>query len=228
MIRHHPDNNLLLEYAAGSLARGPSLVVAAHIQMCADCRSHYHSLNCLGGSLLNQSPAQPLKSKAFECLIARIDQTQEKITDLEKPARQPDLSIKQVPAMEHLPKVLNKLLEKNPSSKWRKASRNLEVCRVRTGQREYEVAFHRLRRGAKLPEHDHRGPEFAVVLNGSFSDHNGIYGPGDFVYREPGQIHRPIATQDQDCLCFSAVAAPVAITGISGLLLNRLIPFRPG
>jgi len=228
MIRHHPDKNQLLEYASGSLARGPSLVIAAHIQMCADCRTHYHTLNSLGGSLLNESPAQPIQPNAFEQLMTRIDRIAEKITEKEKKGSEPETLSNQDPALTNLPRVLHKLLAKNPARKWRKVSRSLQVCRVRTGQRDYEVAFHHLRSGAKLPEHDHRGQEFAVVLHGSFSDHNGIYGPGDFVFREPGQVHRPIATQDRDCLCFSAVGAPVAITGIKGLLLNPLIPFRPG
>ncbi|MFA0810221.1 ChrR family anti-sigma-E factor [Microbulbifer epialgicus] len=228
MIRHHPDKNLLLEYASGSLARGPSLVMAAHVQMCPDCRSQYHTLNSLGGALLSQSPAQPLQANAFECLMTRIDQIPDKNGRQVKSDSDASQATKKDPAFDNLPRVLCKLLAKNPAHSWKNVSRALQVCRVRTGQGDYEVSFHRLRSGAKLPEHDHRGQEFAVVLNGSFSDHYGIYGAGDFVFRGPGQIHRPIATQDKDCLCFSAVAAPVAITGISGLLLNPLIPFRPG
>ncbi|WP_226648592.1 ChrR family anti-sigma-E factor [Microbulbifer variabilis] len=227
MIRHHPDENLLLEYASGSLARGPSLVVAAHVQMCADCRSQLSTLNNLGGSLLNGSPAQPLQANAFERLMERISQIPEKIIHKSEDTPTP-VPVGREPAMDHLPKVLNKLLASNPNRRWKTLTRNLQMCRLKSGQRDYEVAFHCLRSGSGLPKHDHRGQEFALVLHGSFSDHNGIYGRGDFVLREPGQVHRPIATQDMDCLCFSAVAAPVSLTGIRGLFLNPLIPFRPG
>ncbi|GAB2888845.1 ChrR family anti-sigma-E factor [Microbulbifer echini] len=227
MIRHHPDENLLLEYASGSLARGPSLVVAAHVQMCADCRSHFHTLNNLGGSLLNGSPAQPLQANAFERLMQRINQTPDKVA--EKGEDTPiGEQIDQDPVLEHLPRVLYQLLNRNPNRHWKSLTRNLQICRLKSGQNDYEVAFHRLRSGSGLPKHDHRGQEFALVLNGSFSDHRGIYGRGDFVLCEPGQVHKPIATQDMDCLCFSAVAAPVALTGISGLFLNPLISFCPG
>jgi len=67
-----------------------------------------------------------------------------------------------------------------------------------------------------------------LVLHGRFSDADGVYVPGDFLVRRPGEIHRPIATEDQECLCFSVVEAPVAVTGVLGWLVNPFLSFRPG
>ncbi|MFS1524871.1 ChrR family anti-sigma-E factor [Microbulbifer sp. 2304DJ12-6] len=224
MIRHHPDQNLLLEYASGSLARGPSLVIAAHVQLCAACRRQYHALNSLGGSILKQSPSQPLQAGAFERVMERIERAPGRIPGRREtpPPPAPDATLADIPP------VLGRLLAQNIPLRWKKITRSLQICRLRTGQKHYEVAFHRLCSGGEMVEHDHRGSELAVVLHGSFSDHFGVYNRGDFILRQPGQVHRPIATQDQACVCFSAVSAPVAVTGISGWLLNPLIPFRPG
>ena len=38
IIRSHPSEATLLAYAAGTLAPGPALVVAAHLAFCKDCR----------------------------------------------------------------------------------------------------------------------------------------------------------------------------------------------
>ena len=38
-LERHPSDESLLRYAAGSLGAGPSLVVAAHLELCAACRA---------------------------------------------------------------------------------------------------------------------------------------------------------------------------------------------
>lgn len=43
--------------------------------------------------------------------------------------------------------------------------------------------------GATLPFHKHRELEQSWVIEGSFSDHNGICPAGEFVYRKPGSMH---------------------------------------
>ena len=41
MIQHHPADDLLLALAAGNLPGGPSLVVASHVEACAQCRRRF-------------------------------------------------------------------------------------------------------------------------------------------------------------------------------------------
>ncbi|MCO1336039.1 ChrR family anti-sigma-E factor [Microbulbifer sp. OS29] len=223
MIRHHPDKNMLLEYTVGSLPEGPNLIVAAHVQMCTECRAQYHTMNTLGGSILENCTEQSLKENAFEQLMGRIDQSPAPKGNTA--ADRPKIS---EPLLNDAPPVVHKLLAKNPPIKWKSITPALKMCRLSTGQDKYEVSFHRLSCGGKVAEHDHRGAELTLVLYGRFSDSNGVYGRGDFLLREPGEVHRPTVTEDQECLCFSAVQAPVALTGVNGWLLNRLIPFHPG
>ncbi|NIQ14264.1 MAG: transcriptional regulator, partial [Candidatus Dadabacteria bacterium] len=81
---------------------------------------------------------------------------------------------------------------------------SLQVARLQTGQDQFEVSLHNIRAGGKIAEHGHKGTEITVVLKGSFSDANGIYQQGDFLLKEPGDVHQPIASQDSDCLCLTA------------------------
>ncbi|SDZ84832.1 ChrR family anti-sigma-E factor [Microbulbifer marinus] len=227
MIRHHPDHNLLLEYAAGSLPWALSLVVAAHVQLCPQCRSQYQTMNRVGGSLLQDSEPQPLPEDALQRLMRRIA-TAEQGPDQEPVAAKSASTKNADPLFAKLPRVIRKLVDGNEPLKWKRVSPALRMSRLYTGQEQYEVAFHRIHSGGKVAEHDHRGREITLVLYGSFSDKDGVYGEGDFLVREPGEVHRPIATQDQECLCFSVVEAPVTITGPLGWLINPFLSFRPG
>ena len=38
-VAHHPSDGVIAQYAAGTLADGPSLVAAAHLERCGHCRA---------------------------------------------------------------------------------------------------------------------------------------------------------------------------------------------
>ncbi|WGL16876.1 ChrR family anti-sigma-E factor [Microbulbifer bruguierae] len=233
MIHHHPDNNMLLEYASGSLNWAHSLVVSAHLQLCTKCAAQYRMMNSIGGTLLDSAvPAtneDGESANAFARLMDRIesgDQAPEKqaekvVARVHKPFAMKD------PVFSDLPPVVSKLMRTNSTLKWRRLSKGLKEARLKTGQRHHEVSFHRIAPGNKVAEHDHRGKEITMVLYGSFSDADGVYTRGDFLVREPGEIHRPTATQDQECLCLSVVEAPVALTGVFGKLINPFLSIKP-
>src|SRR5262249_25088302 len=69
-IEHHPGDETLLLYAAGTLGAGPALVVAAHLEACAVCRSRAGDFECIGGMLVEGMAREPLNegglSRAFD------------------------------------------------------------------------------------------------------------------------------------------------------------------
>ena len=213
MVKHHPNENLLAEYAAGSLPFGLSIGISAHLHFCSHCQHRLEQLNSLGGSLLEEGQSVPVDEGLLDKLMARID----------NPIEMPASSASRF----NLPGVVEKLVPDLKALRWRRLSPSLKVSRLNTGQDRYEVALHKISRGGKVAEHGHRGQEVTVVLKGSFSDDDGVYTPGDFLLREPGDIHRPRATQNQDCLCLSVVEAPVSLTGWFYRLLNPFLSFKP-
>jgi putative transcriptional regulator len=230
MITHHPDDNVLTEYASGSLATAMGLIVCAHLQTCPHCRKRVEQLNKLGAAILNHSVAETIQPETFEQLMTRIrnQSTDVAVSDV-KASRSPELHpvYANDPLLKHLPKVIAKLLPRDGKLKWERVSKGLKSARLVTGQKEYEVAFQRITSGSTVVEHDHRGLEMTLVLCGSFSDEDGVYREGDFLVRTPGETHRPTATQNQDCLCISVVEAPVKVTGLLGKLINPFLSFRP-
>ncbi len=60
MIRHHPDDSLLMAQAAGRLDSGSALVLASHAENCEQCRERLRSFDVLGGALLEQLESLPI------------------------------------------------------------------------------------------------------------------------------------------------------------------------
>lgn len=227
MIKYHPDDNLLTEYASGSLDVAPGLIVCAHLQVCPHCRQRVEQLNKLGATILTSSVAEAVQPDCFTYLMERIRN---------QPAAAPAQSKADLelhpnyacdPLLKPIPKVIAKLLPRDGKLQWQRISRGLKFARLVTGQNKYEVAFQRITSGNKVVQHDHRGMEITMVLCGSFSDEDGVYSEGDFLVRSPGEVHRPTATQNQDCLCISVVEAPVKVTGFFGKLINPFLSFKP-
>jgi putative transcriptional regulator len=106
---------------------------------------------------------------------------------------------------------------------WSRALPGLRQSALRTGERAFQSVLHRVRPGGSVPRHDHRGLEFTVVLRGSFSDEFGVYGPGDFLLREPGICHHPVAAENGECICLTVQEAPVRFTGLLWRCLNPLL-----
>ncbi len=225
MITFHPDENLLAEYAAGSLDWGLSISVKAHLAMCPQCRRQLSKLNMVGAALLNESA--PASSDMSANTPSDFDSLMQKIRSLPKQESKGVTEGAKLEDNSELPEIVRKLLPKE-RIKWRRVSPSLREAQLTTGQDKYEVCLHKISRGAKVAEHDHGGREVTVILQGSFSDEDGTYNVGDFMMREPGQKHRPTAAQNQDCLCLSVVEAPVRLTGVLGKLINPFLSFQPG
>ena len=51
-IRHHISDDLLVSYAAGSLAEGWSIAVATHLALCPSCRRRLSVAESIGGEML--------------------------------------------------------------------------------------------------------------------------------------------------------------------------------
>lgn len=251
MITHHPDENLLTEFSAGSLDWALGLAVSAHIHDCTICKSKVSNMNGIGGHLLETCPKQALRPGALNRLFERMQlQEDEHLTfDVDKVdshtgekcsnqgstkrnprktgAQRSDIDRQNNEEFMGLPPMIQRAAKDYRALKWRTVSTGLKSARLEIGQNKYEVAFHKIKQGCKVVEHDHKGLEVTLVLSGSFSDEGGVYAKGDFLVREPGQVHRPTATQNGDCLCLSVCAAPVAVTGALGKLINPFLRIKP-
>ena len=66
MPNHHPDDSLLIEYAAGGLSEAKALLVATHLTLCPQCREAVRQGEVVGAALLQTSTYQVLAGDARE------------------------------------------------------------------------------------------------------------------------------------------------------------------
>lgn len=237
MPQHHPSLSVLLQYSAGNLNPALALCVSTHLHHCKACQKAVQLLDCYGGELIEQAKPAKVSSNSFDRVMKAINEAEaakalEETLPLEESALSANGRKRVVPSAlsayaSHLPAPLQPTLQANAKSEWTKLSSCLDAMHIKVGQDQYEANFHRIARGGKVLEHDHKGHEVTVVLYGSFSDENGSYQVGDYVERMSGERHTPTATQDSECLCLSVVDAPVKLTGVLNRIINPFIPHRP-
>jgi putative transcriptional regulator len=132
------------------------------------------------------------------------------------------------PGISDFPMHINKLINSAANTPvWKRLSGSMEEAKLFTGQSRFEVALHKICAGGVTPKHDHRGLEYTVVLKGSFSDESSVYTEGDFIIRQPGDVHQPMGAKNGECICLSAQEAPIKLTSLLGYLLNPWLKINP-
>ena len=211
----HPDESMLLEFSAGTLATAPSICVSAHLHFCSKCRAQLLRLDQVGSQLMSEAKPLELEEDTFDKVMANLDSSTLIVAKVDSKRTSYPFSV-------------SKLMKNNlVSQTWKRLTASVDVARFETGQSEYEVALHKICAGGKTPKHDHHGMEYTVVLKGSFSDENAVYREGDFLVREPGDVHQPMGAQNGECICLSALSAPIKLTNPFGFLIKPWLRINP-
>ncbi|MBA2588887.1 MAG: cupin domain-containing protein [Alphaproteobacteria bacterium] len=188
MIHHHPGDELLLAYAAGTADEAVSLIVATHMSYCAVCRERTAKLESLGGALLQDLPPAELEAGALDNVLARLDA----VKPFERPRR--------AASRDGTPAVLRAYIGGDLSTvRWRSMGPRLSYAPL---FKRGKVSARLLRGvpGADSGVHHHCGTEFTVVLQGGYTDPTGNYGPGDLQVMEDGMSHNVVADPGEDCV----------------------------
>ena len=215
MSKHHPNEETLLRYAAGTLASGLRLVVSVHISGCTVCQADLSRAEAIGGVLLEEADLVALEPGAFVKVMALVDAVPEttlvprpaprRLTDeLEAPA---ELSGCQIGPWRWL----------GPGRQWSRV--------ILPDDPKALVILLRVSAGKRLPRHTHKGLEVTQVLYGSFSDDRGRYCAGDLDEADEDVHHRPIVDPGSECICLAALETGIRLEGGLAGLIQRVIGF---
>ncbi|MDT8427927.1 MAG: ChrR family anti-sigma-E factor [Pseudomonadales bacterium] len=222
MLNYHPDSRFLTDYAAGNLPTSQAVCVATHLEFCAKCRAHVQQLTHIGCSLFEQLQPEPAPQEdVFARLMQRIDQMPAPDTASATGSEQTNS------AAMTLPRIIYKLANGSLSRlSWVQLGQALRVAPVCVSGDQRETAIYDIKAGGRMPEHEHRGEEITVLLKGSFSDADGTYRKGDFIVRNCGETHQPMATQDADCICLVCLEKPIKPKSWWYRLLEPYVQYR--
>ena len=216
MIKSHPTPELLRAFTAGELPSSLALAISAHVDMCRLCQRDVNALEQHAARALEEYKEHiPAMDAGLEAMLAGILDTERNI---EEPSHSYPQHLKWNGQKFRLPRALQR--QAAEAGKWSQLGR---LWRSRLLQDEsWRTSFLYIEKGGQIPQHTHKGLEATLVLSGRFKDDNETYHEGDFILRDGRHTHTPGADQDQDCLCFAAVEAPLHFTSGAARLLNPL------
>lgn len=216
MVSNRPSDDVLMAYAAGTLAQAPALVVAAHLVLCPDSAKRARQFASLSGVLLEHAPKAELRADSLEEALALLENP----TAAETLPRGTWLA--DLPSDMALPS----LLRHYNVGKWRFLAPGVQWSSIGTGgpARDRPMLL-RSKPGMVLPEHTHAGTEYTLVLKGSLHDAMGNYRVGDLIVADASVEHEPVAGPDQECICLAAVDGRLRMKSLIGRIIQPLLGF---
>lgn len=216
-IHHHVSDELLLAYAAGTLAEGWSIAVATHLALCPSCRRRLDFMEHAGGEMLEMACVEEADDTSWEAMKKRLSAAKPSSGQ----AVSGDTGAREARSEEIvIPEPLRSYLGADLADlKWKTLGRGAYHIRIPTADRETSVRLLKIPAGKPVPEHSHGGRELTLVLKGSFQDGDALFKRGDLEEADESLQHQPIATPDQDCICLAVTDAPLKFRS----LLVRLV-----
>ncbi|WP_342739510.1 ChrR family anti-sigma-E factor [Bradyrhizobium sp. B117] len=211
-INHHPPEDFLADFAAGSLEEAYHLVVGVHVAECARCARFVRAIEQLAGLALEDVEPVPMATDAFERVLARID--------VAPGPRAAPSSTDTFGMVRDVPRALRDYRV----GKSRRVAPGLSMRPIElSGSGKARAFLLRSAPGTRMLEHTHSGIELTLVLEGSFSHEGGRFGPGDFDYGDNEVDHRPIVGDEGPCLCLVAMTGDLRMNGLLGRLIGPFV-----
>ncbi len=217
MITLHPLDELLVDYAAGALSEGLALAIASHASMCGLCAGRLAEIEGIGGSLLEGEAPVAMGYGALAALLNRLD-------DADRVHGAAPLPSLDAATRKVLPPPLQRYIGRDLDAlPWRRVGRLFEEYRLPLTGAGVKATLMRLAPGSLMPRHSHRGQEYTLVLAGGYRDGEQTHRPGDFAAKDASDEHQPLVDNDATCVCFTALDAPLKLSGAIGALINPFL-----
>jgi putative transcriptional regulator len=192
--RLHPDEDLLIGFAAGSLDFGPNLVVGVHARACAQCARAIAVAEAVGGVLLEGFTPIPMGEFALERALAAIERPTPPLAHLGAPE-----------GWIKVPREV--VLAARRSRRW--IVPGAWVAPVRRGPGKARTYLLGMRPGLGVLRHGHDGGEMTLVLKGALVDGDEVGHAGDFIRAGEEVRHDPRVFGEEECVCLVAAEGPM-------------------
>jgi len=215
LIKYHPTRELLVSHSAAKLPLSLSIAVSAHLEMCAQCGSLVRQITEQQAALFG---AQDVSEKInFSTMLENIFEHKPELQT--KPQKTVINSISVAGTEYQLPRAFARFTK----LKWSSFG-VISRARVVKDEGNVRASLLHIDKNGTIPSHTHKGYELTLLLAGSFTDEQGVYNKGDFIWLDNDLKHTPFT--QEGCLCYAVQDAPLRfVAGISKALnpLGHLI-----
>ncbi|MFL2771294.1 MAG: ChrR family anti-sigma-E factor [Rhodospirillaceae bacterium] len=211
---HHPADDILLSYAAGSLDEPTSILIATHLALCPLCRQHVSGAETVGGELLNDVEPVSIEEGALESVLARLDEGDGEPINVSSARKMEQNEL-------NLPRPLSEYIEGSIKSlPWRWLGPGVHYTPLAPDAKGPKAGLLRIAPGTRVPMHGHSGQEYTMVLSGGYTDMTGNYQRGDVEAAEHGLVHQPVADVGEECVCLVVTEGTLQPTGFFAKVLQ--------
>ena len=209
-IQHHLSEDLLMAYAAGTLAEAVNLMVASHVSLCDSCRAAVESYDAVGGAILADTPVgeTEMRADSLAATLALIARAQT------APPPRPR-GVLPAPLQDYVGGDLEAI-------RWRPVGMGVRQAILPTSKQASARLLY-IPEGTAMPEHGHNGLEMTMVLQGAFLDDDDYFARGDVEIAGADDEHMPVADVGQDCICLAVTDAPLKFNSLIPRLLQPFL-----
>lgn len=216
-INHHPNDELLLDYASGAMGEGWSLAIATHLALCPECRQAVGDIEAIGASLMEGLVPTKVSGDRLNLILPQLSEDVGMAVD-----QSPKKKATGLPPV--LPDPLRRYADEDVNSlQWKRLGLGAFQCLITTGDENISVRLLRIPAGKPVPAHTHGGLELTLVLRGAFSDATGLYSRGDLQEADETLEHQPYADAGEDCICLAVTDAPLRFNSLTARLMQPFI-----
>lgn len=199
-VQHSVPDDILMGYAAGSLAKAFDLVLATHVSLSDDARARLETFEAIGGSVLEDLDAADVADDSLEQTLAKIRGA--------GPARRIQ------PSNGTFPVPLQDVVGGDEDAvRWRSVGGGVKQCVLHSDE-DGTARLLLIPGGRAMPAHSHNGTEMTLVLKGAFRDEDGLFARGDLEVADMQTNHQPVAEPGEDCICLVATDAKLKFQGL--------------
>src|SRR5690554_5771087 len=188
MIKYHPTDRLIEQFAAGVLNPALSVIVSTHIDMCLRCQNVTHDAEQFLAEQVMQTQVKSLTPELDE----QFDQMLDQILHSDMPNNIVQFAYNETLRFNgktfKLPATLARQYKR--IGDWTRVPGKILKAPLNLGTSE-NIHLIYMDEGSRIPEHTHKGNEITLVINGIFNDEQDEYKDGDFVLRDPEHQHTP-------------------------------------
>ncbi len=210
-IHHHPGPESLMSCSAGSMPEAFAAVMAAHMDVCPQCREELALMENIGVVLFKNMSPSPMTREAPVMAARRAEADGDAAV-----ARSSKISAGDIPAP--LRSIAGDYLD---DIAWKRLAPGLMHYQFPLSKTAIgDLRLIKVAPGMALPEHGHGGSELTLILRGAYSDKTGRYGVGDLADLDDNIEHQPIADAVEGCICLVASDHKIRFKSIMARLVQ--------
>lgn len=208
-----------MEYASGCLDEAQALVVATHMTFSPDARRIVAEYEAIGGAMLKECCGQvAMQSNAFQSVMDKIDR-------LDPPAANKQSCTEKLRKKcgdKDMPACLAGHMEKNT---WKEERAGLHSIHVKTTCCGYTARLVKMAPDFSMEVQVHPGKHtLAVILEGTVTGGDKVFGRGDLAILEKGNIYPLRADGQTGVICFVVKPAQSVFRQWAGKIFSKFCP----